>query len=142
MAGYKTRMLLDPEEVGRLEAGYGKAGRHTDPKLGHRRTFLRFIARMHEIGLVKFVRRCHERVGVFVVWKNGREKMRVILDCRASNRHFRQPPSTELLSSEGFSRIAVEGSCAVDVGHFMMSLGIADVKDCFHRMQLEGDICE
>ena len=72
-------MLRSPEEVAQLEEELGPVGRHTDPKLNHRRTYLRFIALLHEIGLVKFVTRCRERVGVFVVWKKGREKMRLIL---------------------------------------------------------------
>ena len=68
--------------------------------------------------------------------------MRLILDCRAANRHFVLPPSTELLSSEGFSRIEAELDEGVDLEALRMYLGIAHVKDCFHRMKLDGEICE
>ena len=95
LEGYKTRMLRSPEEVAQLEEEFGPPGRHTDPKLTHRRTFLRFISHMRSIGLVKFVRRSREKVGVFFVWKQGREKMRLILDCRAVNRLFVLPPRAQ-----------------------------------------------
>ena len=65
LEGYLTRMLRSPEEVARLADEYGPAGCHANPKLTCRRTFLRFISQMHTIGLVKFVRRCREKVGVF-----------------------------------------------------------------------------
>ena len=142
LAGFKKMMLRSPGEVALLEKEFGPPGRHTDPKLGHRRTYLRFISQMHQIGLVKFVTRCKEKVGVFFVWKKGREKMRLILDCRAANRHFVLPPSTELLSSEGFARIEAELDGGPGLEALRMHLGIADVKDCFHRMKLEGEICE
>ena len=76
------------------------------------------------------------------MWKKGREKMRLILDCRAANRHFVLPPSTELLSSEGFSRFEAELDGGLDLEALRLYLGIADVKDCFHRMKFEGPISE
>ena len=84
LEGLLTMMLRTPGEVQSLLEEFGPPGRHTDPKLTHRRTCLRFIAQLRSIGLVKFVRRCREQVGVFVVWEEqqmGREKMRFILDC-------------------------------------------------------------
>ena len=47
--GFKKMMLRSPGEVARLEEELGPPGRHTDPKLGHRRTYLRFISQMHQI---------------------------------------------------------------------------------------------
>jgi hypothetical protein len=76
------------------------------------------------------------------VWKKDREKMRLILDCRAANRHFVLPPSTELLSSEVFARVEAECDPGGDFDALRMFFGIADVKDCFHRMKLEGPISE
>ena len=80
------------------------------------------------------------------MWRKGREKMRFALDCRASNRHFIQAPSTELLSSEGFSRIELDLETSDSAGpildQLLMHLGIADVKDCFHRMRLDRCIHE
>ena len=66
LESFLDKMLRSPEEVAQLEEELGPPGRHTDPKLNHRRTYLRFIALLHEIGLVKFVKRCRERVVVFV----------------------------------------------------------------------------
>ena len=83
LVSYEEKMLRSPEEVARLTEEFGPAGRHTDPRLDCRRTYLRFIARLHKIGLVRFVLRCREQVGVFFVWKKGRERMRLILDLQS-----------------------------------------------------------
>ena len=66
----------------------------------------------------------------------------MIIDARRSNRRFRDPPGVELLSSEGFARIEVEVEEGLTLGSeawqealsgFRVALGMADVKDCFHR---------
>ena len=48
-------MLRDKSEVAMLGDQYGPAGRHWDPKLSCRRTYLRFIEQLRTIGLVRFV---------------------------------------------------------------------------------------
>ena len=40
----------------------------------------------------------------------------MILDCRRANVYFREPPSVELLTSEGLGRIEVVESGANDLG--------------------------
>ena len=48
-------------------------------------------------------------VGAFFVWKKQRTSMRMILDCRSTNRRLIQPPGVDLLSGEGLGRIEAEG---------------------------------
>ncbi|CAK0854189.1 unnamed protein product [Prorocentrum cordatum] len=66
------------------------------------RAFVRDLARR---GLL--ASRPAESVGIFFAAKSG-GALRLIIDTRRSNGHFRAPGSVRLLSSEGFGRIEVE----------------------------------
>ena len=76
LKGYRSKMLRDPAEVTRLADELGAPGRHWDPKFSCRRTYLRFISQLHDIGLVRFVKVCKEEIGCFFVWKKGRQQIR------------------------------------------------------------------
>ena len=82
---------------------------HTDRKLTrNRRVYGQFIKELHRRGLVRFTRQPLEEVGVFFVWKKGRQMMRMILDCRRANCHFVGAPGVDLLTAEGLSNIESE----------------------------------
>eukprot|EP00972_Heterocapsa_arctica_P073301 10824163-Heterocapsa_arctica.AAC.1 len=56
-----------------------------------RQEYVGFIRDLHARGIVYFCRHAHERATVlFVRKKNGR--LRMVLDCRLSNRRFRDTP--------------------------------------------------
>ncbi|CAJ1441652.1 unnamed protein product [Effrenium voratum] len=87
------------------------------------------------------------RAGLFFVHKSDKKKIRLIVDARPANRIFRSPPSVRLCTAEGFSRIEVEIPANLTPGseayeeYFRergLHFGLADVKDCFHRM-LSGE---
>jgi hypothetical protein len=80
---------------------------------------------------------------MFFVTKKDGIHIRMIVDARRANRHFRPPPHVALCTAEGITRIEMELPDDVDPwtpdGVRMLSeacsaLGILDVKDCFHRM--------
>ena len=84
------------------------------------------------------------RVGIFFVHKNN-NKVRLIIDARAVNMRFADPPSVSLLTSEGFTMIEVdldsnidphlaEGREALDA--LGLCLGIGDIADAFHRFKI------
>ena len=104
--------------------------------LGSRKEYGHFIRELRQLGLVHFTQSPKCEVGVFFVWKKNRASMRMILDCRAANRRFCQPPGVDLLSGEGLGRIEMEGEHGP--GHF----GSTDVADCFHRMRIEPPLSE
>ena len=83
----------------------------------------------------------HERVGVFLVDKPGKDTQRLIIDARISNLHFLHPPGVSLVTSEGLSRVEVAlENDDVDAGELSrlasLHLGLADVKDAFHRPKI------
>eukprot|EP00974_Lingulodinium_polyedra_P114714 11108736-Lingulodinium_polyedra.AAC.1 len=63
----------------------------------------------------------------FVTKKSG--KLRLILDCRATNELFVGPPGVALCSAEGLARL--ELPCEED----MVYTASGDVADCFHRFK-------
>ena len=67
--------------------------------------------------------------------------MRLILDCRRANAWFSRPPHTALLTSEGLGNLEVDTSDgdtmeaeAATLEDVAFSIGIADVRDAFHRL--------
>lgn len=91
-----------------------------------------FIRQLHVIGLVKFERRIHGEVGCFFVCKKNGD-LRLVLDCRSINSHFRIPPRTLLVSGSQIGEIwTPDGSVAYCAG--------GDVEDAFYNLFL-GDLC-
>lgn len=111
---------------------------YTDPTLkNNSRKYAKLVHRALGTGLVELSLDCICELGIFFVKKN--DKIRLILDCRLANLHFLSPPSVELLTGEGLSNIEFESTTdepllPTDVTD--ISLGIADVSDCFHRCKL------
>ena len=128
---YESYMLRPPGEVAMLDETLGPVRPYTDPVLRtNRKVYVGLVKRLLRIGLVRLSTRRKCDMGVLVVKKKDGLQQRLILDCRASNRHFVGPPSVSLLTGEGLSRVErlAEGCGAV-------YLGTSDVKDCFHRLK-------
>ena len=88
---------------------------------------------------------------MFFVWEDGRRRLRLIVDARRANAHFRDPPGVELLSSEGLARIEVQMpdagfSSYEDLRAALQAqqvyIGMADVKDCFRRMRIDSALSQ
>ena len=73
-------------------------------------------------------------LGVFFV------KKKLTSDCRKANALFAPPPSVELFSGDGLSRIEVDPFCLAHGESPGLHNGCADVADCFHRLRLSGEI--
>ena len=60
----------------------------------------------------------------------------MIIDARRANLRFKDPPGVKLCSSEAFSRIEVSEEVE------NISMGTADVKDCFYRFRIRRELSE
>ena len=121
---------------------------HVDQALlRHRRKFVAVVRRLVRSGLFRLLpaEEMKETVGVFFVQKNGKTKVRLVIDARRSNCHFAGPPSVDLLTGEGLAGIEVELPPDVEIGSqeaedilqaLRMSLGVSDVSDAFHTMRI------
>ncbi|CAK0868534.1 unnamed protein product, partial [Prorocentrum cordatum] len=109
------------------------------------------VRRLLSAGILGWTLTPKERIGMFFVWKDGRRRLRLIVDARRANAHFRDPPGVELLSSEGLARVEVH---VPDAGFSsyedlraaleaqQVCIGMADVKDCFHRMRIDSALSQ
>jgi hypothetical protein len=124
-------MLLGEEELeAQLEAGMPRL--FHDPCLKHSRAkYLGFVCELYKSGIVKFSEEVKVEVGCFFVSKKS-GMLRLILDARRSNAHFRRPPSRNNCSSASFGNLRVpEGQqlwlSQYDVKDFSIALGFLGV---------------
>ncbi|CAE7674483.1 pksN [Symbiodinium sp. CCMP2592] len=94
------------------------------------RAYKDLVRHLHKIGYLDFTLEPKERAGTFFVNKaNG--KIRLIIDGRRANARLREPPGVSLATAEAFARFEMEDCSDQDP---VISVGLSDVKDCFHRM--------
>ena len=145
LEGKARRFLQCPEQM--LRGGFDNEAPfkpYWDPKLRrNQRMYHSFIKKLHRAGYLVFTQKPKAHVGVFFVKKTD-EKIRLIIDARGPNQLFQDPPGVDLLSSDGFARTevlmpagAVRGSEEYSsfLEAFSLSVGLSDVKDCFHRLR-------
>ena len=102
-----------------------------DPALRNSsRAYKDLIRHLHKIGYLDFTLEPKERAGIFFVNK-ANDKIRLIIDGRRANARFRDPPGVSLATAEAFARFEMEDRSDQDP---VISVGLSDVKDCFHRM--------
>ncbi|CAK0865318.1 unnamed protein product [Prorocentrum cordatum] len=141
-----------PERVLRSDSPSSSVTPYFDPPLKRSaNTCRQFIADLHRRGLIGWTRRPRCQVGLFFVEKDGGQRLRLILDARPGNLLFESPPGVALLNAEGLSRVEIalpedlgpwsEGARRLLCG-YSLHLGLADVKDCFHRLRLPGWLSE
>jgi hypothetical protein len=115
-----------------------------DPALKVRRNYRSLIEKLHKLGYLRYTRNPKARAGIFFVHKSDGRKIRMIVDARPANQLFKAPPGVQLCTSEGFSRMEIEVPPDIIPGteEFAAYLkgrglyfGLADVKDCFHRLR-------
>ena len=121
---------------------------HFDPVLLRSpRLYRRFVRQLHQRGMLVHCPQPRETVGLFFVLKSDGLSQRLIVDARRSNCHFRTAPGVELLTGEGLGRVEVAMPEGVSVDspegqkiltETVLHLGMADAKDCFHRMRIPG----
>ena len=86
-------MLCLASDFSDMETRLGPAGRYVDPVFQQSlRHDVGFVSDLVKVGSVSFVEDAVEHVGLFFVAKKPGSQ-RVIVDARASNRHFLRPPS-------------------------------------------------
>ena len=145
LEAYHERMLRTPEEFEEAERTGPYIQPYFDARLKYnKKAYYRFVQKLQAVGLLDFTLHPKEVVGVFFVWKSNKQAIRLIIDARRSNRRFRVPPGVSLCTAEGFSRIELELPAGVDpnseegikmVNDTVIHVGLADVKDFFHRMR-------
>ena len=139
LKGFADTMLRSQREVDQLVALNGCPNTYMDPVLKNNpKKYALFVRRCHAIGILDFTLQCKSELGIFFV-KKKHNKLRMILDCRATNLLSKTPPPTSLVTGEGLGEIEVDIGDARDeswASQLKLAFGVADVSDCFHRMVL------
>lgn len=109
---------------------------YNDPSLHHKKDYIRFLRHLHKCGILGLVSNCRGRVGAFTVTKkpkvvNGElvKRQRLILDCRAVNYMFKEPPHTRLGSLAALTELELPTNERLFVAG-------SDIQDCFYAARL------
>ncbi|CAK0858238.1 unnamed protein product [Prorocentrum cordatum] len=123
-----------PERMLRADSPSSTVTPYFDPALKRSvKTYRQFISDLRRRGL------------------DGGQRLELILDARPANLLFEPPPGVSLLSTEGLSRVEIAlpdglGPWSEEaerlLGSYSLHVGLADVKDCFHRLRLPGWLSE
>ena len=116
-----------------------------DPRLrNNEKMYKRLIQKLRKAKYLVYTQTPKSFCGPFFVKKSDGKRIRMIIDARGTNCMFKPPPGLHLLTSDGFSRIELSPPVGLfpgdpDFEHWMqqhkLSIGLSDVKDCFHRLR-------
>ena len=100
-------MLLSEDEWGSVIESDPPLHTYMDPILQHDLSkYVDFIKLLYDSGMIEFTDTPRSKVTPFcVAKKNGR--LRLILDCRETNRMFKDPPPLALGTGASWSRISI-----------------------------------
>ena len=125
----KERLFLSQDELSARQSLEGRARAYWDPQLRSGSTlYLDFLKDLKRRGLVDFVMRAEEQVGVFFVAKKS-GRLRMIVGCRRINQRMRRPPRTRLASSAAFCEVQIPGEAGLRYASH-------DVADCFYQFRI------
>ncbi|CAK0886389.1 unnamed protein product [Prorocentrum cordatum] len=127
-------MLSDPDDVGwQMESGTPQQLYMDEVLRKDRSAYVGFIADVLGAGLVDFSVTPKEICTPFFVEKKNKN-LRLILDCRWSNLHFRPAPSLDMGTGAAWARVERPAG-----DHDLYFAG-ADVKDYFHSLENSAEL--
>ena len=107
-----------------------------DPFLrGDSRIYKKFIKMLHKAGYLTHTQQPKGFCGVFFDKKSDGQNKRMIIDARGTNRLLKEPPGVDLLTADGFARVETAPRHKQFLSNMKISVGLSDVKDCFHRLR-------
>eukprot|EP00972_Heterocapsa_arctica_P115654 16448981-Heterocapsa_arctica.AAC.1 len=116
-------------ESQRSQATYMDVKLRSSPKHYHQ-----FISDLWDAGLLRWSDKVAARVSVFCVAKKS-GKLRLVVDCRAANRCFRECPHVPMGSGAAWGELLLEESSDFFVG-------LSDIKDYFYECAIPPDLSE
>ena len=133
MNDFITSQLLPPNESGVKLRESGVVRPYSDPLLRQGRLYHEFLKKLHEAGLIDFsIDAGLEQIAFFCVTKKNK-KLRLIVDARRANCHFREPSHVQLTTGEGL------GGLEFPAGEHV-TIATADLKDAFYHLSLPVEL--
>ena len=126
-------MLLSMEEWGQVCEQNQPIKTYMDVKLqSDLGAYAMFVHDLFLKGMIEFTNNPKDVVAPFFVKKkDGRQRM--VLDCRAVNRRFRQPPPVALAAGYSWTRLELPE-------HSKLYVAQSDIKDYFYSLSLPEDL--
>lgn len=126
-------MLLSMEEWGQVCEQNQPIKTYMDVKLqSDLDAYTMFVHDLFLKGMIEFTNNPKDVVAPFFVKKkDGRQRM--VLDCRAVNRRFRQPPPVALAAGYSWTRLELPE-------HSKLYVAQSDIKDYFYSLSLPEDL--
>ena len=129
---FDVHMLRSSAELDELNACSQAPKLHMDPVLASNpHTYASFVRDLACRGILSYTSTPLEYVTVFFVRKKS-GKLRLVVDCRNTNRRFRPAPKVRLASPDSFASLEVPEEFEND--DFYVSK--VDVADAFHRLRI------
>ena len=129
---FETHMLRGVSELLELRDHAPVLAPHMDPVLAKDHgKYVGFVRELFGKGVLQWTTRPAEFVGLFFVPKKD-GKIRLIVDARLSNQHFRNPPGVVMAGPEVFANLEVPDGSNVWCAE-------TDIKDCFYRLRIGED---
>eukprot|EP00438_Fugacium_kawagutii_P032905 Skav229623 [mRNA] locus=scaffold1753:167277:170273:- [translate_table: standard] len=133
---FEDHMLQDASVWTSVEDQAKQLTPYNDPLLKQRSGYLSFLKKLYDCGVLCFSVRCRGRVGAFCVSKKPKvvdgvvtQRQRLVLDCRAVNLQFKDPPRTHLGS------LASVAEAVIPQGE-KLYVATADIRDFFYACHL------
>ncbi|CAK0894060.1 unnamed protein product, partial [Prorocentrum cordatum] len=126
--GQRDVWLRQPQEVAQVRQVEGLPTLYGDTVLKENRdAYIGFVKDGLARGIFRLSRRRKEAVKVFFVKKKD-SSIRIVIDCRRSNQHFRAAPKVHLFSGSSFGEVEVSA-------HQQMWYAGGDVQNAFYQHQ-------
>lgn len=98
--------------------------------------YYQFVHDLFLANVVDFSNSPRDLVTPFFVEKRGKQKIRLVFDCRVPNRRFRPPPRARMPSGATWSRVRLNGK-TTDPDRQKLYCTHWDIADCFYNCGLD-----
>ena len=142
VSDFEKWMLVDGDTWASVADEAMSVRTYNDPSLHHKKDYIHFLCHLKKCGILGLVSNCRGRVGAFTVTKKPKvvngdivKRQRLILDCRAVNYMFKEPPHTRLGSLAALTELELP----TDERLFVSG---SDIQDCFYAARLPSGMEE
>ncbi|OLQ05790.1 hypothetical protein AK812_SmicGene10971 [Symbiodinium microadriaticum] len=133
ISSFIQEQLLPAETAHMKVKDSGVERPYSDPRFRDPRVYGDFVSRLLQSSIVDLsMQDGRERVGLFFVSKKA-NKLRLIIDARRSNAHFRPPSYVHLATGDSLSRLEVDPETE-------LTICTADLKDAFYHLSLPEEL--
>lgn len=128
-----STMMLSPQEWGEVVEQGVRIKPFMDTILKQdAEQYQQFVLSLYKRGMIQFTSRPKDRITPFFVAKKS-GALRLVLDCRAVNQRFRQPPAMKMAAGSSWSNLQVPPGQTLYIAQ-------SDIRDYFYSLPLPVEL--